>query len=462
MAELVRKKRKRRNAYDEIGGAGVRNNRTLFALLTLIPILITLLYGGTALFAMLLIGPLIAVLGVVWAVRAWRTGEIVLNADPLLFPLLALLGFSLFQLLPLGDAGVPPGALSIPASNALTLDPYATKIFILRLAGYIVFFAAALTFIDSEERLRKMVAAIAIFGGVIAFIGILQRLASPDAIYGVRQTAQAIPFGPYFNRHHFASLMVLFTGVVLSHVLGGGYSRDRKLLLAIPLVLMAAAVVLTGSRGGVIAYLATFGICLAGELRSGVRARLPLMLGAGGFGVFVVFLVIFLGGADALLRSTGLQAVADDISSGRTHFWAVAWQVFTANPIVGAGMEAFGVAFTQFDTRNGFYRVEQAHNDYLQLLADGGVIGLAIAVCFVLLLVTKGVVAFRDESASEFQRVTRVGAFAGCVGILVHSFVDFPLRTVSNTFFFLLVAALLAVPSFRREHAHRSTNGREL
>jgi len=460
MAEAVREKRKRRRAVRE-ELIDVRNNRTIFVLLTLIPIATTLLFGGTALFALLLIGPLIAVLGVVWAVRSWRAREIVLNADPLLFPLLALLGFSIFQLLPLGDSGVAPGVLGIPASNALTLDPYATKIFILRLAGYIVFFAAALTFIDSEERLRKVVATIAIFGGIIAFVGILQRLASPDAIYGYRPAAQAIPFGPYVNRHHFASLMVLFTGVVLSHLLGGGYSRDRELLLAIPLVLMAVAVVLTGSRGGVIAYLATFGICLAGQLRGGVRAKLPLMLGAGAFGLFVVFLVIFLGGADALLRSTGLQSAAEDISSGRTHFWSVAWRVFTANPIVGSGMDAFGVAFTQFDTRNGFFRIEQAHNDYLQILADGGVIGFAIVASFIFLLVMKGVAAFKDASASEFQRVTRLGAFAGCVGILVHSFVDFPLRTVSNAFFFLLVAALLAIPSFRRDRSHRLTNGRE-
>ena len=331
----------------------------------------------------------------------------------------------------------------------------------MRLAGYIVFFAAALTFIDSEERLRKLVAVIAIFGGVLAFAGIIQRLASPDAIYGLRETRDAIPFGPYVNRHHFASLMVLLSGVVLSHLLGGGVARDRKLLMAIPLVLMAVAVVLTGSRGGVIAYLATFTICLAGQLRLGGRARLPMVFGAGAFALFIVFLVVFLGGADALLRSTGLQTAAEDISSGRTHFWSIAWQVFTANPIFGAGMEAFGVAFTRFDTRNGFFRVEQAHNDYLQVLADGGVIAFAIVWAFIVLLVKKGIAAFRDDQCGEFQRVTRIGAFAGCVGVLVHSFVDFPLRTAGNAFFFLLVAAMLAAPSFRSHRHRRSANGLE-
>ena len=124
MTEKVRKKRRRGSSRDV--ESGPRNNRTLFFLLAFIPIVTTLLYGGTSMFAMLVIGPLIAVLGVVWAVRSWRISEININVDPLLYPLLPLLVFSLFQLLPLGDAGVPPDALSVPASSALTLDPYAT------------------------------------------------------------------------------------------------------------------------------------------------------------------------------------------------------------------------------------------------------------------------------------------------------------------------------------------------
>ena len=458
MTETVRKKR-RRHRSAEIEDTGGTKSRTLFFLLAFIPIVTTLLYGGTSMFAMLVIGPLLAVLGVVWAVRSWRRSEITLNVDPLIYPLIALLALSLFQLLPLGDPGISTDALGVSASGALTLDPYSTKIFILRLSGYILFFAAALTFIDSEERLRKLVAVIAIFGGVIAFVGIIQRLASPDAIYGMRPTPDAIPFGPYINRHHFATLMVLLSGVVLSHLLGSAVARDKKLLFAIPLVLMAVAIVLTGSRGGVIAYLATFSLCVAAHLRSGGRTRLPLILGAGAFALFIVFLVIFLGGADALLRSTGLQNAAEDISSGRTHFWSVAWQVFTSNPIIGAGMEAFGVAFTRFDTRNGMFRVEQAHNDYLQMLADGGIVGFAIVAAFIVLLVRKGIAALGIDSAGEYQRVTRIGALAGCVGVFVHSFVDFPLRTASNAFFFLLIAAMLAVPAFSGGGRRRSPNG---
>ena len=81
--------------------------------------------------------------------------------------------------------------------------------------------------------------------------------------------------------------------------------------------------------------------------------------------------VLFLSGADPLVRGTGLRGGKGDVTSGRMHFWSVAWQIFLEHPIAGAGFDAFGVAFTRLDTWNGYFRVEQAHNDYLQMLADG-------------------------------------------------------------------------------------------
>lgn len=443
---------------------GTRPSRTVFFLLLLIPILSTVAYGGTAMWALMLIAPMITMLGTIWLVRSWRMSEFLVSSDPIWYPIAGLLLFALFQLLPIGGTNLSGELLSISASNSLSLDPYSTRIFIVRLLGYMIFFLAALTFIDTEKRLRKLAAATAIFGGIAAFAGIIQWLASPDAIYGVRPTPQAIPFGPYVNRHHFASLMVLFSGIALSQVLGRSASKEKKLLFAISLVLMAISTVLTGSRGGVLAYIAMFAVCSLTAIRkanSGTATvyRFPIVAGSAAFVVFIVGLVVFLGGADPLLRGLGLQNETNDITSGRLHFWSVAWQVFTANPIFGAGMEAFGVAYTKFDTRNGFFRTEQAHNDYLQMLADGGVVGFGIAVSFLVMFVKRGINAITNAS-SEFVLDTRIGAFAGCLGILIHSFFDFPLRTASNAFFFLLVLAMMLVQVSNKQDDETLT-GRE-
>jgi O-antigen ligase len=165
------------------------------------------------------------------------------------------------------------------------------------------------------------------------------------------------------------------------------------------------------------------------------------MTAAGGLILLVLGSVLFLGGEASLLRSIGLQESQADLTSGRSHFWGIAWQIFLAHPILGAGFDSFGVAFTRHDTWNGLYRVEQAHNDYLQILADAGILGFGCVAAFVVLLIRKGIAAI-SRRGSDINRSISIGALAGCFGIVIHSFFDFPLRTPANAFFFLLLVVL--------------------
>src|SRR5690606_10596842 len=136
----------------------------------------------------------------------------------------------------------------------ISADPFATRIFVVRLIGYAIFLAAALTFINTEARYRRTVTLLVICGGALAFAGILQKLASPDAIWGVRKHTAAIPFGPYVNQHHFASLMVMLSGPAIAHLLGNGVKGQTKTLIGIAALIMGIAVPLTSSRGGIISY----------------------------------------------------------------------------------------------------------------------------------------------------------------------------------------------------------------
>lgn len=429
----------------------LRPSRTIFALLFIIPIFSVLLYGSTDISALIPLSLLTSILGGIWIIRSWRVGRLEVNIDSVQLPLIGLLLLGLVQLLPLGDPGLAADTLAVAPSSALTVDPFSTRIFLIRLVGYLIFFAAALTFIDTSERYKTAVAIIVIFGGIIAFVGILQKLASPDAIYGVRKHANAIPFGPYINQHHFASLMVLFSGVAIAHLLGGGVTRQVKLLIGISAAIMAVAVPLTGSRGGMISYFSMLGVSglawFYGQREETVagRRRLPLLATGSVAAIVALGTVLFLGGGDSLMRGIGFAQTSDDISSGRLHFWSVAWQIFTANPIIGAGLDAFGVAYTRFDTEGGLYRVEQAHNEYLQMLADGGIIAFGLMIAFIVLVVRKGIRRIRTERNS-FIRTTTIGCLAGCVGIFVHSLFDFPLRTAGNAYCFLLVVAIMLAP----------------
>jgi O-antigen ligase len=426
----------------------------IFILLCVVLIFSTIAYGAVETWAFGFISIFTGLIAIFWLADAWFNREIRFDTNLLQIPVLGLVVIGIIQLLPLRSPDIADGALSVPAVSSLSINPYATRLAVIQLIIYAVFFAAAFVYINSAHRLRKLVAIIVTFGAIMAFFGILQRLASPEGIYGWRPTPQAIPFASFVNQHHFAAFMEMTIGLTLALLVGNATEKDKRLLLVIAIVLMGIAILLTGSRGGVLSLLGVIGfVLLTNFLRKNkdedealtkaekrARFRRNLAIVGGGLGLLVVLFgaVLLLGGDAPLTRGIGFTNQAD-VSSGRLHFWSVAVQVFKDYPVLGSGLDSFGTAFPHYDTWNGSYRVEQAHNDYLQTLADAGILGFLCIAAFIYLLFKQGLQIIGAEH-SHFRRSVSVGAMAGCLGILIHSFFDFPLRTPSNAFFFLLFA----------------------
>jgi O-antigen ligase len=433
-----------------------RLSGAIFFLLCVVLIFSTLAYGAVETWAFGFISILTGLIAVFWLVDAWFNKALRFEANLLQVPLFGLILIGLIQLLPLRSPDISGGALSVPAVSSLSINPYATRFAVMQLIIFAIFFGAAYVYINSAERMRKIVTIVIVFGSIMAFFGILQRLANPEGIYGWRPTPQAIPFASFINQHHFAAFMEMTIGLTLALLVGKATEKDKRLLLVIAIVLMGIAILLTGSRGGVLSLLGVLGfVLLTNVLRRSdsdeelpkeekrARFRRHLAFVGGGLGLLVVLFgaVLLLGGDAPLTRGIGFTNQAD-VSSGRLHFWTVALQVFKDYPLLGAGLDSFGTAFPRYDTWNGNFRVEQAHNDYLQTLADAGIAGFICIAAFIFLLFKQGFQKIGAEH-SHFRRSLSVGALAGCFGVLVHSFFDFPLRTSSNAFFFLLFAVFV-------------------
>ncbi len=432
-----------------------RAESVVFFLICLIPIVSTILYGGVDAFTWILISIAAAAIVFAWLTDAWKKNGFLIERSSLLVPLTGLILIGIIQIVPVFESGIASELLAIPAVKTLSLDPYSTRFFLTRLVVYLIFFAAALTFINTESRLKKVIIGIITFGALMAMFGILQRLANAEAIYGMRNPGQAVPFASFINQHHFASFMEMTGGIVFGLLFGTAIGRDKKIILATAAVIMGVAVVLTSSRGGLLSFIGAlmFVVIVNFVLKrsTGTKSaekdpsQLIAFAAAGiGFLVVVFGVVLLLGGDSSLMRGIGLSGVTDDISNGRTHFWSVAIKVFLDHPILGAGFDAFGVAFPKYDSWTGAFRIEQAHNDYLQTLADAGIAGFACIAAFIFLLFRKSLRLISTET-DDFHRSAAVGALAGCFGILIHSFFDFPLRTPSNAFFFLLLASIATV-----------------
>ncbi len=446
-----------------------RLSMAVFFLLCVILIFSVLAYGAVETWAFGFISILTGLITIFWLADAWFNKELRINTSILQLPLVGLILIGAVQLLPLRNPDVSSGLLSVPAVSSLSINPYATRLMVIQLIIYAVFFAAAFVFINNPQRLRKIVAVVVIFGAVMAFFGILQKLSSPEGIYGWRPTPQAIPFASFVNQHHFAAFMELTIGLTLALLCVKATGKDKRLLLIIASILMGIAILFTGSRGGLLSLVGVSGFVLLAnflrraesveevskdEKRSRFRRNLALIGGIFALSFVLIGSVLLLGGDAALVRGVGFTNQAD-ASSGRMHFWSIALQIFKDYPILGAGLDSFGTAFPRYDTWNGNLRVEQAHNDYLQTLADAGIFGLLCVAGFIFLLFKKGLQRV-GTTHSHFRQSVAIGALAGCFGILLHSFFDFPLRTSSNGFFFLLFAVLATVPIAYPKYRRRS------
>ncbi|MEZ5425873.1 MAG: O-antigen ligase family protein [Pyrinomonadaceae bacterium] len=414
-------------------------NRTAFFLLCAILIFTTLIYGAVHQPIIAIVYLTAAALVVLWAVDSFIRGTIVLNRSLIQIPLLALFIYGMIQIIPIGSLAEIGGVSGIP--RTLSLEPYWTKLTSFHILALAIFFAGFLTFINSAKRIRKIVLLITIFGFIYAFFAILQYFLSPNKIYGIYESPFAVPFGSFVNRHNFAAYMEMSMALPLGLLFSGSVPRDKRLLYLTAIGLMGIALLMSGSRGGLVSLLAE--IAFLTILTANAKSTWNLVLKSG-LAVLLVGIIIagsILVGGESSLTRFAETASTNDITTNRTHIWSVTWDVIKNKPVLGNGIGAFDVAYSKFDTFNGMERVEQAHNDYLQVWADAGLVGLAIGIFFLYGLIRNGFQSIKTQNL--YRRGVVAGAFAGCFAILVHSVFDFVLHTTAISLLFLVLVALL-------------------
>ena len=422
-------------------------NRFAFVLICATIIFTTLAYGTVHQPVLALFYVVITAIMILWAIDGLKTGTIRFNRTLIQIPLLAAVVYGFIQIIPFGQIAETAGISGIP--RTISVDPFATQMSALHFFALFIFFAAALVFIDSAERIRKLVGVIAIFGFVFAFFAILQSVLSPGKIYGIYETRFAVPFGSFVNRHNFAAYMEMTIALPLGLVFAGAVTKDKRLLYLTAIALMGVALLMSGSRGGLVALLAE--IILLVMLTTAASSRKALILKVG-FSVLLIGAIVvgsvFIGGESSLTRIAE-TASSKDVTTDRVHIWRVTMNVIAHNMPLGAGFGAFGVAYTPFDDNSGLERVEQAHNDYLQVAADAGIVGIIIGLLFLFWLFRLGLTAAKTENV--YRRGVAVGALAGCFGILVHSIFDFVLHTTAISVLFITMMTLIVAAQSRYE-----------
>jgi O-antigen ligase len=230
--------------------------------------------------------------------------------------------------------------------------------------------------------------------------------------------------------------MEMAFGLGLGIVLGGGVKRDRLMIYVAVLLPIWTALVLANSRGGVLAMIAQIVVAVL-LLTSVQKITQSIALRAVLLVVLVIGIVlgtIWVGG-DRLatnFENASSELASDTLRHGvsRNEIWRATLKMFAAHPILGVGLGGYWIGITAYHDASGLMTPQEAHNDYLELLSSGGVIGLALGVWFVVAVARKARQNLIDNVG--YMRAVRFGAILGIAGVAAHSLVDFGLHIITN------------------------------
>jgi O-antigen ligase len=391
-----------------------------------------------------------AVLALLWAIKAVADRKLRLVIPQTIWPLGALVLLGLAQSVSWNDgAGF---------RQSLSLDVESTRGTVLVLCSLLTLSILAANFLNSEVRLLALTQFLIFFGAVMGVFGLVQYFSGSADVYWTRH-AEASPFGPFFNRDHFAGYMELLIALPVALIATGYIRGEKRMVYGIAAMFMGVAVIFTLSRGGIISIFAEMIFIAAMSFRRHRAMTAPNGPGkariATGVAAVAAILaaivtgVIWIGAEPVINRIATGDPNSSDLSRTQTFYsvrgeiWENTWTMTRQNPLMGVGLGAYETAYPIYARENGTQGVTaEAHNDYLEILAVGGVIGAMSALWFIWALfraIGRGV-----RSSDTLTAAIALGGGAGLFGLLVHSLFDFNLHLPSHATVFLLLSVVIS------------------
>jgi O-antigen ligase len=276
------------------------------------------------------------------------------------------------------------------------------------------------------------------FGALYSFFALAQELTSNGKIFWViRPQFGGSIYGSYVNHNHYAGLMEMLAPFPLVVSMGHLFRGGKRALIAFSAILMASTIFLSSSRGGMIAFVVEIVVFAAITL---VQRRNP-RVAAGLIAVCVLVLafLIFLGKGQVLGR-------LGDLGPGiRLNMTKDCLRMFFHRPLWGWGLGTFPTIYPSYRSFYTNLFVNEAHNDYAQLLVETGLFGFGLMLWFLVRLYQHGLPTSRRWEL-RWDGAVSLAALLGCTGILFHSFVDFNLQIPANAAVFYVLCGLAASP----------------
>ncbi len=367
-------------------------------------------------------------------------------------------------------AYVQVGAVAGPGADrgwmTLSLSPAATEYELLK---YICFFLFGfLVYSHVRTRRETKIFVLALVGTAVleAFYGLIELFGGAGSVFGVERTYDIeSATGTFINRDHFSGFLEMALPVALGYLLARAnffsfrkgsslkdkilwFSQERlqkTIVIGVAAVVIGLGIVFSRSRTGIFIFCATIFLMIAAlSASAGVGAK-----GASGgrgrrfaralrtVSLLVVFAAVLIGIRPVIERFSWAHLKSEE----RPVFYVNTVSLIGGFPLVGTGPGTFVDAYQAFEKKTTLGLVNHAHNDYLEIVAESGLVGGGVLVLLALgswaFLLARWV-ARRDN----FDRGIVLGCVLGILAILVHSLTDFNLRVPSNAAVFAALYGL--------------------
>lgn len=326
----------------------------------------------------------------------------------------------------LGDSSPP---VPLPAAT-IAEEPETAIRMAMRLAAAWLLFQGVMGLEPGYASLRRFGLATAVNATLMALFSLIQMLTWNGKIYWYRPSL-APSAGPFVSHSHLSAYLNLGMGFVAASLLAPGRSsRATSGLHSRLWAAYAAGILLIGilaslSRNGFVSMVVAMVVLVAVLRPRGWQ----LLGGLAGVGVLAALLVLILGDWSAY-QDRIATLMGSDAYQDRAGIWKDGLRTWLSCPVLGVGLGSFPIAMSRFGHPLSAYEsvvFGHAENEYLQWLAEGGVVGLGL---FLILIVGVAVPAWRALGAarSAEDRVLILGGIYGGVAILVEGLGDFALH----------------------------------
>ena len=363
-----------------------------------------------------------AFLLVYWAIRSylWQTEQLYLS--PFFLPLTAFLLVVAAQL-----------------TFRTTASPYNTRVELQLLVAYLILIHLMNQAYLKSRHWRGLVWFLMGLGFFVSIFGILQNLTFNGKLYWFREMRYGgLPFGPYVNRNHFAGFAELMIPIALVPLVLGKVRRERLFIVALFALVPIIALLFSASRGGIVSFIVEMALLFVLLLVRRIRSKYVLL---GGMVVLVALLAVaWIGVRQVLARFSNYSAL--EVTSGkRAAMRHDTWRIFRDHPILGTGLGTLQMVFPPYDSLYDGKIVNHSHNDYLEALAETGILGGVCCAWFLGVLLVESLKGL-GGLGSSFNSALNLSGLVGCSGLLVHSLFDFNLHIPANALLFFVAAHL--------------------